>query len=79
MPSAAPAAEQAECNAAWLVAFRLKSWREQNHRRRVPGAEVSKMVSAAITEAANAFHVPVNTIKESNIRTLLKNGSVVVL
>lgn len=79
VPSAAPAIEQAERNAAWLVAFMLKSWREQNHRKRVPGAEVSKMISATITEAANAFHVPVNTIKECNIRTLLKNGSVVVL
>jgi hypothetical protein len=76
--SQAPAAEQAERNAAWLVAFMLKGWRERTHRKRVPGIEVKKMISAAITEAAKAFGVPLNAINESNIRGLLKSGRVVV-
>lgn len=76
--SKAPAAEQAERNAAWLVAFAQKSWRERNHRKRVPGAEVNKMITAAIAEAAKTFRVPVNTIYESNVRRLLKSGRIVV-
>jgi hypothetical protein len=74
----ASAAEQAERNAAWLVAFMLKGWRVRTHRKRVPGIEVKKMISAAITEAAKAFGVPLNAINESNVRNLLKSGRVVV-
>jgi hypothetical protein len=76
--SEAPAVEQAERNAAWLVAFAQKSWRERNCRKRVPGAEVKKMITAAIAEAAKAFHVPVNAIYECNVRNLLKTGRIVV-
>jgi hypothetical protein len=76
--SQASAAEQAERNAAWLVAFMLKDWRLHHHRKRVPGIEVKKMISAAITEAAKAFGVSVNAIYESNICGLLKSGRVVV-
>ena len=74
----ASAAEQAERNAAWLVAFMLKDWRLHHHRKRVPGIEVEKMISFAIIEAAKAFGVSVNAICESNIRGLLKSGRVVV-
>jgi hypothetical protein len=76
--SQASAAEQAERNAAWLVAFMLKGWRVHNHRKRVPEIEVKKMISAAITQASKAFGVSVNAINESNIRGLLKSGRVVV-
>jgi hypothetical protein len=76
--SQASAGEQAERNAAWLVAFMLKGWRVRTHRKRVPGIEVKKMITAAITEAAKAFDVPLNAINESNVRNLLKSGRVVV-
>jgi hypothetical protein len=76
--SKAPAPEQAEHNAAWWVAFMLKSWREQNRRERVPRVEKDKMIRAAIEEAAKAFRVPVDTIKESNLRSLLKSGRIAV-
>jgi hypothetical protein len=76
--SKAPAPEHAEHNAAWWVAFMLKSWREQNRRERVPRVEKDKMIRAAIEEAAKAFRVPVDTIKESNLRSLLKSGRIAV-
>jgi hypothetical protein len=76
--SKAPAPEQAEHNAAWWVAFMLKNWREQNRRERVPRVEKDKMIRAAIEEAAKAFRVPVDTIKESNLRSLLKSGRIAV-
>src|SRR5262245_53098470 len=74
----APPAEQAERNAAWLVAFMLKGWRSRHGRKRVPRSEADRIVTYAVEEAANAFNVPLNAIKESNIRTLLQNGRIVV-
>ena len=56
----------------------LKSWREQNGRERVPRVEKDKMIRVAIDEAAKAFRVPVDTIKESNVRSLLKSGRIAV-
>ena len=74
----ASAAEQAERNAAWLVAFMLEGRRVRTHRKRVPGIEVKKIIRAAITEAVKAFGVPDNAISESNVRNLLKSGRIVV-
>jgi hypothetical protein len=71
-------AEQAERNAAWLLAFMLEDQRVRIHRKRVPGIQVKKIIGAAITEAANAFGVPENAISESNVRNLLKSGRIVV-
>jgi hypothetical protein len=76
--SEAPAAVQAERNAAWLVAFAQKGWLKRNGRKRVPGVVTNEMIKVAIQEAAKAFKVPVNTIYGSNIRNLLKNRQVVV-
>jgi hypothetical protein len=76
--SQAPAAAQAERNAAWLVAFAQKSWLKRNGRKRVSGVVTNEMISVAIEEAAKTFNVPVSAIYESNIRNLLKNGQVVV-
>ena len=76
--SEAPAAEQAERNAAWLAAFRLKSWRERHGRERVPPDVTGKIVTAARAEAAETFKAPLDTICERNIRNVLKNGSIVV-
>ena len=73
-----PAAEQAERNAAWLVAFQRKSWLERNGRKRMRGIIMNEMIKAAIKEAAKAFKVPVHAINDRNIRTLLQNRSVVV-
>jgi hypothetical protein len=74
----ASSAEQAERNAAWLVAFMLEGQRVRIHRKRVPGIQVKKIIGAAITEAAKAFGVPENAISESNVRNLLKSGRIVV-
>jgi len=71
-------AEQAERNAAWLVAFALKDWRERNGRKRVPSEITNEIITAAITVAAKVFNVPESAISESNIRNLLKNRTVVV-
>jgi hypothetical protein len=71
-------AEQAERNAAWLVAFALKEWRERNGRKRAPSDIISEIISASITEAAKFFNVPENAISESNIRNVLKTRTVVV-
>ena len=76
--SKVPSAEQAERNAAWLVAFAQKDWRKRNARERVPRLETEEMIRAAIKEAAKAFGVPVSTINASNIRNVLKNRRVVV-
>ena len=54
----ASAAEQAERNAAWRVAFILEDWRVRTHRKRVPGIAVKEMIRAAINEAVEAFGVP---------------------
>jgi hypothetical protein len=70
--------EQAERNAAWLVAFELKGWRDRNGRKRVPGVKKNELIKAAIKEAAKAFKVPADTINEGNVRAALKNGRVVV-
>jgi hypothetical protein len=78
LASEAPAAEQAERNAAWLVAFAQKSWLKRNGRKRVPGVVTTEMIKVAIEEAAKTFKVPVSAIYESNIRNLLKNRQVVV-
>ena len=76
--SEAPAAAQAERNAAWLVAFARKGWLKRNGRKRVPGVVTNEMIKVAIEEAAKTFKVPVSAIYESNIRNLLKNSQVVV-
>ena len=76
--SGAPAAAQAERNAAWLVAFAQKGWLKRNGRKRVPGVVTNEMIKVAIEEAAKTFKVPVSAIYESNIRNLLKNRRVVV-
>jgi hypothetical protein len=76
--SEAPAAAQAERNAAWLLAFAQKGWLRRNGRKRVPGVVTNEMIKVAIEEAAKTFRVPVSAIYESNIRNLLKNRQVVV-
>jgi hypothetical protein len=76
--SEAPAAEKAERNAAWLVAFAQKGWRKRNGRKRVPRVETDEMIKAAIEEAAKTFGVPVAAISASNVRNVLKNRRVVV-
>ena len=48
-------AEQAERNAAWLVAFALKDWRERNGQKRVPSDITNEIIAAAIMEAAKAL------------------------
>jgi hypothetical protein len=48
VPSEAPAAAQAERNAAWLVAFVQKGWRKRNGRKRVPGVVTNEMIKVAI-------------------------------
>ena len=78
VPSEAPPSDQAERNATWLVRFEQQSWRSNNHRKRVPGAVLNKMIKRAIQEAAKVFDVPHNTISDCNIRNLLKNGRIVV-
>jgi hypothetical protein len=72
------AAEQAERNAAWLVAFPQKSWLKRNVRTRVPGIVTTQVIKVVIEEAAKTLMVPVSAIYESNIRNLLKNRQVVV-
>jgi hypothetical protein len=74
----ASTAEQAERNAAWLVAFILEGWRVRTHRKRAPANAVKEMIRAAINEAVEAFGVPLNAISESNVRNLLKSGRIVV-
>lgn len=76
--SKAPLREQAERNATWLVAIKMKNWRNEHRRKRVPGREVDQIIAYATAEAAKEFHIPVNTIKKSNIRALLKSGRFVV-
>jgi cytochrome P450 len=76
--SAALAAEQAERNAAWLVAFAKKAWCKRNGRKRVPKDLTSQMIRAAIEQGAEAFKVPVDAIRERNVSNVLKNGSIVV-
>jgi len=76
--SEAPAAAQAERNAAWLVALAQKGWLKRNGRKRVPGVVTNEMIKVAIEQAAKTFKVPVSAIYESNIRNLLKNSQVVV-
>ena len=76
--SEAPAAAQAERNAAWLVAFAQKGWLKRNGRKRVPGVVTNEMTKVAIEQAAKTFKVPMSTIYASNIRNLLKNRQVVV-
>jgi len=75
--SEAPIAEQAERNAAWRVAFEQKDWRE-HHGPRVTSEVTAAMIATAIAEAAKTLKIPADTIKERNVRTFLKNGSVVV-
>jgi hypothetical protein len=74
----APAAAQAERNAAWLLAFAQKAWLKRNGRKRVPGVVTNEMIKVAIEEAAKTFRAPVSAIYESNIRNLLKNRQIVV-
>ena len=71
-------AEQAERNAAWLVAFALKDWSERYGQKRVPSDITNEIIAAAIMEAAKAFNVPQSAISASNIRNMLKNRTVVV-
>jgi hypothetical protein len=77
-PSNAAELEIAERNAAWLVAFSKKSWREQHGRRRVPEKETKTMIRNAIEAAAKAFNKPAELIKPDNIRSALKSGRIVV-
>jgi hypothetical protein len=76
--SGAPAAAQAERNAARLVAFAQKCWCKSNGRIRVPSVITNKMIMVVIEEAAKTFKVPVSAIYKSNIHNLLKNRQVVV-
>jgi hypothetical protein len=76
--SGAPAAAQAERNAARLVAFAQKGWCKSNRRIRVPSVITNKMIMVVIEEAAKTFKVSVSAIYESNIHNLLKNRQVVV-
>ena len=78
MASGAPAAAQAERNAARLVAFAQKGWCKSNRRIRVPSVITNKMIMVVIEEAAKTFKVSVSAIYESNIHNLLKNRQVVV-
>src|ERR1700693_4755193 len=55
-------AEQAERNAAWLVALASKDWRERNGRKRVPSDITNEIITAAITVAAKVFNVPESAI-----------------
>jgi hypothetical protein len=70
--------DQAERNAAWLVAFMQRDWRQRHGRKRVPRIKTNAMIRTAIAEAAKAFKVPVNAIDARNIENLLKTGRVVV-
>ena len=74
----APPAEQAERNAAWLVAAAQKAWRKQHGKARVPGDVIALMVREACDVAARAFGVPVDRIKEADVRSALKTGRFVV-
>jgi hypothetical protein len=74
----ASAIEQAERNAAWLVAFRLKAWREHNKRKRVPSLERKQIIADARAKAVETFKVPLDAIKTDNIHNLLKSGRIVV-
>jgi hypothetical protein len=74
----APPTEQAERNAAWLVAFVQKRWLKHSSRKRVPHLKTDEMISDAIKEATKEFRVPVSSIRESNVRNLLRNLQVVV-
>jgi hypothetical protein len=76
--SGAPAAAQAERNAARLVAFAQKGWCKSNRRIRVPSVITNKMIMVVIEEVAKTFKVSVSAIYESNIHNLLKNRQVVV-
>jgi hypothetical protein len=72
-------AEQAERNAAWLVAAAQKGWRKEHGKARVPGEIFDKFVREAREEAACAFGVPVNTVSEGNVRNYArKTGRIVV-
>ena len=66
--------EQAERNAAWLVAFMQKAWRKHHGKERVPGDVLAKMIHEAC-KAADTFNVPV---KPAKVRSALKTGRIVV-
>jgi hypothetical protein len=74
----APAAEQAERNAAWLIAYRLKAWCRRHGRERAPPAVKKKVISRACYQVAKEFGVLPDTIKERNVLNLLKSGRIVV-
>ena len=77
--AAARAAEQANRNASWLVAFMMQEWREKHGRERVPGHEINAIVSKAIAEAAREFGVSVSQIDADNVRdNAQKTGRFVV-
>ena len=78
-PAKARPGEQAERNAAWLVAAALKEWRKEHGKARVPGEIFDKFVREARVEAARAFGVPVDTVHEGNLRNYgRKSGRIVV-
>jgi hypothetical protein len=76
--SKASAIEQAERNAACLVAQKQKHWRERQRRERVPADVTNQMIIEASGVVAKTFRVSLDTISAGNIRNLLKNGSIVV-
>jgi hypothetical protein len=72
-------AEQAERNAAWLVAAELKSWRKMNGSARVPRKIFENIVEDARQEAARAFDIPLKLVHAGNIRNYArKTGRIVV-
>ena len=78
-PAKARPGEQAERNAAWLVAAALKEWRKEHGKARVPGEIFDKFVREAREEAAWTFGVPMNTVREGNVRNYArKTGRIVV-
>jgi integrase len=77
-PAKARDTEQAERNAAYLVASDQADWRRQHGRERVPTAETDRMIREARDTAAWVFGVPVSLISEYNIRKARKSGRVVV-
>jgi hypothetical protein len=72
-------AEQAERNAAWLVAAALKGWRKESGRARVPQEIFEGFVQESRQEAARVFGVSLDVVHAGNIRNYArKSGRIVV-
>jgi hypothetical protein len=73
-----PTVEHAAKNAAWLVEFKLSSWRRQNPGQVRPRSLLPQIISESITETARDLGVPETLISEADVRRERKTGRIKV-